>query len=260
MLSRLIVFALLLPLLVPAGYAQVNTEVYKSALCEQGFHGALDLAINLKSGNSNYINVAPGMRLNYSGSGFCTFFIANYEFKQGAENKKIVNKGFGHLRHIHKLNHFLDLELFVQKEFDNFKLLRDRTLGGAGVRFTIAYQEPVDDEVEGFHLYVGLGAMMEHEEHDIAPLDEVTNLLRSTNYLNFQWLLSDDVFLSWITYIQPVFNDLDDYRLLSEAAILFDVTEHFAFRIIGSYYFDNDPVPGIENYDLEIKNGISISF
>ena len=65
------------------------------------------------------------------------------------------------------MQHIL-LESFVQKQFNESILLSDRNLAGRGVRFAL---HPPSAR---FNLYLGIGAMWEHERINDTNIGEIT--------------------------------------------------------------------------------------
>ena len=48
--------------------------------------------------------------------------------------------------------------------------------------------------------------------------------------------------------------------MLSDAAISFDITEKLTFAMELNFRCDNEPPEGVEQHDLELTNGIQVSF
>jgi putative salt-induced outer membrane protein YdiY len=238
-------------------YSQVNTEKFRKEFKESGFYGNVSLAAGLAKGNSEFVKVKSSARIDYAGKIFDSFLVGNYEFQE-AKNAKVVNKGFAHLRNIIALSPVFSLELFLQKEFNQFILLEDRNLAGAGLRTGIIelFAEPEDSSLE---IYLGTGLLFENEQYDISASPE-TNLIRSTNYLTLKWIINDIVSFISINYFQFDVEKIHDYRLISDTGLNFLITKNLSFNSSVSYRYDNEPVPDVKNYDLELTNGITFSF
>ena len=87
--------------------------------------------------------------------------------------KKDVNtfdsRGTIHIRGIRKFNSLLMIEGFLQKQYSESILLKDRNLAGGGFRFS-----PLrPNEKWQIDLYVGIGAMWENELIDNKKLGEI---------------------------------------------------------------------------------------
>src|SRR5690606_37656057 len=127
-------------------------------------------------------------RIDYAGSSYDFFLVGNYEFEE-ANEAKVVNKGFAHLRNILSLSPIFALEFFLQKEFNQFILLEDRNIGGAGLRMDLI--NLFSDSSDAVEFFIGTGLMFENEKYNI-PVSPETNLIRSTNYLTFKWQVNNN--------------------------------------------------------------------
>jgi len=66
--------------------------------------------------------------------------------------------------------------------------------------------------------------------------------------------------LGFTGYYQFDVERFSDYRLLAEARLQFKITENFAFNTSMNFRYDSEPPIAIKKHDLELSNGISISF
>jgi len=244
-------------LIVNPSYPQVNTEKFRKESEETGFSGNVSLSAGLASGNSDFVKVNSGLRIDYAGNGYAFFVVGNYEFEE-ANEAKVVHKGFAHLRNIIKLQKEYYLELFVQKEFNEFILLEDRNLAGAGLRINLP--ELFCDSVSTpFQVFAGIGFMYENEQYNI-PSSQETNLVRSTNYLTFKWQINATLSFISINYFQFDINKFHDYRFMTDTSLNFLILKNLSFNSAVSFRHDNEPVPDVKKYDLEFMNGLTFGF
>ncbi len=251
--SLLFLFAVMSATLI----AQVNTEVMRKRDTTQGFQTSLSLKTTLLQGNSDFFRIEAGARSDYRSGPFYTFLTGS--LARGEEDKKLfLNKGFLHLRGIYTLSDLFKAEVFAQKEFNEFLRLRDRNLLGGGIRTSlIDYDDSAGVRFVDVHL--GNGAMYEHEVED-DELRRSKNLVRSTNYLSFLWGIDSRLTASLVTYYQVDITRLADFRILHDTGISFDVIKGLAIQIIFHYRYDNEPYEGVKKYDLELTNGLSLTF
>ena len=79
------------------------------------------------SANSEILFINGNYRLDYNSmSQWKYFFIAKYNHAFEKSKDPFSNKGFGHVRGIYQLHPKLEIESFVQKEFNYFINLEDR--------------------------------------------------------------------------------------------------------------------------------------
>lgn len=239
-----------------SAYSQVNTEAIRSSKIDYGFRSRIDLLFGLNSGNSEFISGEAKLRLDYIQSNYRTFLAGELAYKEG-NNAVISDKGFLHGRYIYKLDSLLEPELFIQKEFNEFVLLSDRNLLGAGVRLTLSNTDFVADSSAEIDIYLGSGIMYEMEEINIIPT-QITEIIRSTNYMTITWKPSENFLLNSVTYFQVDINRLNDHRILNDTKLQFKITKAVSFVFNMNYRFDKEPPQGIREYDLELKNGITV--
>ena len=237
--------------------AQVNTEKFRKESDKPGYSGSISLAAGLASGNSEFVKAKGGLRIDYSAPSFDFFLVGNYEFEE-ANDAKVVNKGFAHLRNILSLSPVLSIEFFLQKEFNQFILLEDRNLGGAGLRVD-AINLFADTSVKSVELFFGTGLMYENEKYNITG-SSVTNLFRSTSYLTLNWQMNEIISFITINYFQFDVERFNDFRFINESGLNFTIFKNLIFTSAISLRYDNEPVPNVRNHDLELTNGITFSF
>lgn len=246
----LLIFVFSIPL-----SAQKNTEKYRKNT-KEGWQTNISALLGLARGNTDYAQVETGFRTDFVTGPLHTFLTGNFEFKEGRE-ELLVDKGFAHLRSIYSIDSIFEIEAFVQKEYNEFLQLKNRDLGGAALRLNIVDAE--FDSLSYLAISLGAGAMFEHELVSASP-DVSFDLFRSTNYFTVKWKSGPVAELSWVAYYQPDIANFNDFRFLGEGTLKLDITRHFAFVTTLLYRYDSEPFGDLENYDLELKNGITVTF
>ena len=95
-----------------------------------------------------------------------------------------------------------------------------------GVRFDL---QPSSSK---FNVYLGIGAMWEHERiNDKADGVMTTRIIRSTNYINWTGRLAEHVTTSATGYYQFHTRRFQDYRILFEGSLTFQLTTKLAFPL-----------------------------
>jgi hypothetical protein len=253
-MKRTITIGLLL--LISILTSQVNTEGMRSEDNRDGFKNQFNLDLGFEKANSEVLELATKYRLDYiMQDNFHSFMIlsfnSGYEKEDNVKNI-ITNKGFIHLRTTKNILNNYQMEVFTQYEFNEFLLLIDRYLLGAGLRI-------------GFNnnklstTYLGIGLMIENETYDLDEENE-KSLLRSTNYIKNNIALSANIELNNTAYFQIASDDFNDYRILYDGGLDFHVNESFAFTIELNYRYDNDPHGDLGRSYIQISNGMSFNF
>ena len=166
-----------------------------------------------------------------------------------------INKGHGACAIIDVLNSASLLNPLRKKQFNASIRLSDRNLAGGGIRFDLHPSSPK------FNLYLGIGAMWEHERIDDKTEGVITTrIVRSTNYINWTGRLNENITTSATGYYQLYLRRFQDYRILFEGSLTFQLTTKLAFPLRVNFRYDNEPPTGIRKHDVEIFNGLRYTF
>ena len=241
----------------PPLIAQVNIftgETLKQMRLESGWYNSINLDLTYRSGNSDLLTTRTRFRSDYLTKTYHGFMFGSLQ--QGRKDDVFfVNKGMAHARIIRSLTQHILFESFGQKQFNESILLSDRNLVGGGVRFA---SHPRNSR---FNLYLGIGAMWEHERiNDKESGTITTRIVRSTNYINWTGQLDERVTTSATGYYQVYVRRFQDYRILFEGSITFRLTTKLSFPLRVNFRYDSEPPTGIRKHDVEIFNGLRYTF
>lgn len=239
-----------------AAEAQVNTESFRKSDLAPGFYQSLNLDLSLVAGNSEYMKLNGGYRLDWVLAQHYLFGVVQYQ--RGLQNKQaFINKGFAHVRDVHKFNHFFGWEMFAQKEFNDFIALKDRNLIGGGLRTVALATNFKRAGEQALNFFIGVGLMWEHEKITTDPVTE-TRFWRSTNYFSARWYVNQLVEWNLVSYYQVHVTRRSDYRVLLDSVLKFNLTRHLTFTTSLDFRYDHEPPFEIKKYDLEMKNGVVV--
>jgi len=215
----------ILGLFVSTAKPQVNTEsLLRSSRSGLSMQAVLGFGFN--AGNSEFFRWRVASRLDYQADLLYAFAVGNLE--QGTANEQVfLNRGFVHLRTIFNLDTLFRPEVFVQREFNEFILLKERTL-------------------DSVLLFI--------------PSEPETKLLRSTNYLAMLWRITPSTSLQLVGYFQVDVARWSDYRILLDGALTVGITNTLSLSLVLHYRYDNEPVPTVKPFDLDLRNEITFSF
>ena len=245
--------------LVGSATAQVNIETLRRLDSKPGWYNNMNLSLTYQSGNTDLLRFKSSLRSDYWFDKYHAFGIATLQHgEQGG--KLYTDKGFIHLRGARSILEHLGVEMFLQKQFNESILLRDRNLAGSGVRISVLRQRS-DKKNTGLNLYVGIGTMWEDETINDKQHGEVkTDIIRSTNYISATWRIDKQFSIVITGYYQPYIQRLSDFRLLSESRFEFHVTKTVSINTRLNVRYDSEPPTDVEAHDLEIVNGLSYKF
>jgi putative salt-induced outer membrane protein YdiY len=243
---------------IKAIYSQVNTEAMRAEDHKNGFHHQLSLSYDMNSGNTNIIDLKSKYRTDWVGEGFKTFVI--YDVKNGRqEGETYVNKGFIHWRVIMPYDNPFFLEYFIQKEYNDFIAIKDRSLVGAYLRTSL---HDVVANLKAFNArsYFGTGFMFETTAYDERVDMQESKLVRWTNYFSLMWQPREYMACGFTNYYQVNVSNWSDFRFLAEGSIRFIIEAQLSFKTTASLRYHSLPPTGIKKYDIEITNGIEFNF
>ncbi len=237
--------------------AQVNIftdETMQQMQLKPGWYNSVALDLTFRAGNTDLLTTRTRFRSDYLSKNYHGFVFGSLQ-QERKDDSFFTNKGMVHGRIIWRSTQHLLLESFVQKQFNESILLDDRNLVGGGVRLALQPQG------SKFNVYLGIGAMGEHERiNDKERGDITTHLVRSTNYINWTWQLDERITTSATGYYQFHVRRFQDYRILFEGSITFRLTTKLAFPLRVNIRYDNEPPTGIRKHDVEIFNGLRYTF
>ncbi len=254
-LQRYFVLVFIIGLFVSTAESQVNTESLLRSN-RPGFSMQSELGFGFNAGNSEFFRWRVALRLDYQTDLLYAFAVGNLE--QGTANEQVfLNRGFVHLRNIFNLDTLLRPEVFVQREFNEFILLKERTLVGGGLRLYLLHPL-ANDSLMSLQLTAGFGVMWENEK--FTGDNPETKLLRSTNYLAMLWRITPSTLLQLVGYFQIDAARLSDYRILLDSSLTVGITNALSLSLILHYRYDNEPVSGVKTFDIDLRNAITFSF
>ncbi len=252
--TSLLLFVVIVCMEPAPGLGQVNTERLR-AVEGDGVQGKLGGTLALQSGNVDLFEVGGNARIDVRTGPHYAF--ATGELQYGTKNDApFRDRTFGHLRYNYRLQPWLVAEAFTQLERDGFARLQLRSLAGAGLR--VQY---LDTEL--LTIFQGTTPMYEHENLDGSALDQhpaTTSTVRWSNYLNVRLHLSDSAHLTGTVYAQPRLDAFEDVRVLQQATLGVDLTEHLSLTAEFNLRYDRRPPDAVESLDLALRNGLTVTF
>ena len=240
--------SIILPFSIAILTGQVNTESMRDNAKEPGLHHNLSASFSYISANSEILFLNGNYRIDYnSASNWHCFFITRYNHAFEKSKDPFSNKGFGHLRGIYQLNPKLEIESFLQKEFNYFINLEDREVIGGGIRLN-PYK----------NLFIGIGAM--HEKEIYQNIDKAKSFIKPTNYINYKTQPTERISIDNVLYYQCKIDKIEHFRILWDGSIRIEGSEWISFYINFKYRYDVSNINPHGNSYFELTNGIGIYF
>ena len=228
-------------------WCQINTESMRGEHKTPGLSQNMNLSFAYISGNSEVIFLNASYRLDYTSQfNWYGFFETRYDRAFEKSQEDFSNRGFGHLRAVRSFTPRIQMEGFLQKEFNFFIDLENRELIGCGLRFNPFEQ-----------FFIATGAM--HEKEVYQSIRE-QNFIKSTSYINYTVQPMDKVTINNVLYWQFKLEALDNYRILWEGELSFQGSDWLSFYINCNYRYDVSEINPDGSSYFEITNGVGFSF
>ncbi|MDD2527471.1 MAG: DUF481 domain-containing protein [Lentimicrobiaceae bacterium] len=244
--------------LIPANAtAQVlNIERERLKTDTTGLAGSVKVNVNLIKNVEKLTEIGFFSHLQYKTPRSLYLLLLDYNLIKSVKDD-FSNKGMSHLRFNYKLTPVVSLEIFTQAQFNKVLGINFRALAGAGPRFKVIGNDH-------FRLYSGLAWMIEHEEPVKIESDlyqmPVETVHRASSYLSFTINVTDNLLITNTTYYQPRPDKFNDYRISTDLAAIFKITEMMSFSFSYVYLYDKVPSVGVPDLVYTIKNSLIIDF
>ncbi len=247
--------------------AAINVEEIRPAQDEDGLNAEVELGGTLKTGNSEYAQLAASAGAAYQSGPHMAFLISSYTYAgkiSGSdldsdlslfdEEARYWNKGSAHMRYNYSFSDSMAIELFTQVEFNEFLRLDLRTLGGVGLRSLLAATDSTT-------LYMGAGYMYEMESYNpssITESDLESRAHRATTYLSMETNPTESNSVTLTAYFQPNISDFSDYRAIVNSEFEQKLSDSFALNISFSAGMDSKP-PEVTEDNTHIRKLDTVS-
>ncbi|MCL6218066.1 DUF481 domain-containing protein [Zunongwangia pacifica] len=176
--------------------------------------------------------------------------LGNYNLVD-ADEGNLQNSWFLHGRFNYKIHKIIRLEAFVQGQYNQLLVVRQRNLIGAGLRLNWISRK-------NFTGHLGNSYMYEMEQSDTIGSTMYNH--RNSTYVSFSYTSASRNFILTNTfYYQPLYKDLSDYRLLEQFRFDFPLNRWLKFFAIYDYYFDSKTPLNTREYTSKLQMGLGIS-
>ncbi len=231
----------------------INVESLRIRTDTTGWFGEVLLGGQLKNSETKVISANFKSVLEYKAKKSLFLFTGNYNFLAG-NKEKLTDDFIAHLRYNYKLNPWIRWELFTQIQQNEILKIQERWLTGTGPRLKLADRDK-------FRAYLGILAMYEIErETNDANSGLIYRDWRNSDYFSFTVDLSETLELISTTYYQPLFSDLNDYRVLTNNELNVKAGKRFSVSLSYIMLYDSRPVSGIVNADTSLSMGLKFVF
>lgn len=233
--------------------AAVHATVVVHSLKEQvkGWHTTLDASYASSSTTVDKTDYKGSFRVSNNDASRQWLLFGNLAYSD-VDGKTNDDSTLLHGRYIHK-NVWADanIELFVQREKDDFEVLAQRRLYGGGLSILSQFDSLT------FHSMAGV--MNEREQHLSDPTQD-RELTRFTLSSQVQYQLPNKALLTAVAYFQPSTSDMSDYRSTFKADIAFPLVDRLELKIGYSWRYNGEAFIGVPPIKRAFTTGVSYHF
>lgn len=229
----------------------LNAESLRKVTDTSGFSGSASLDFSLKRDVYDYLGFSSTIHIQYKMNKHLVLLKNDIEL-QNIENNKFENAGITHLRYNYRFHPRIAWEVFGQAQYNKVSKIEFRGLLGTGPRFKLSTSEK-------YKFYFGTHLMYEYEElsDGITPIQRD---FRSSSYLSFSMYPTKTLTFVSTTYYQPRLDIFNDYRFITQASLVIDLFNNFAFNTTYTFAYDETPAVGIPNSQYNLESGFVYSF
>lgn len=248
---RLFILSLVI-LVSTSSYSQiVNVESRRLQSDTTGWLGSVGAAFQMSQNKVKVLNLSTNAQLEYKAPKSLYLFLVNYDLLQGA-SQTLQNNLFTHLRYNYKATSVLRWEAFTQVQYNNLSGIKSRWLLGTGPRFKVSGTDKLA-------LYAATIVMYE-DEVELSEPEIHHKDIRSSNYVSASWRPIEKTEVISTAFLQPLFKNVSDFRVLHELKLKFDFTKNLSFNTTWSFLYDSYPPQGVPNTIYSLKNGLEYKF
>tara|TARA_R110002096_G_scaffold378222_7_gene572177 strand:- start:49770 stop:50561 length:792 start_codon:yes stop_codon:yes gene_type:complete len=169
-----------------------------------------------------------------------------------------LNTGYQHVRYNLFEDELFHPEVFGQIQYDNFRGLFPRILGGMGFRYDFI-------ENDKLSMFSGFGVMYEYEKWSLpnSNLFIEVDFLKSTNYLGWRWNISESFDANMIAYFQTAYDQSASVwrnRYSFEVNLNSKINKRFNITNSFSLGHEDQPIVPITKTIYNFTTGLNIVF
>jgi hypothetical protein len=219
-----------------------NKRIYDDTL---GWSGTVDVSFSAQQTRDLLLSLNFRTLAQYKTRKHFLLLLNDFGYSKG--DVVYANRGMSHLRYAYRIkNGPWKWESYLQIQYNQLLLQRNRSLAGTGLRWKIYDNKDV-------RFFTGSSFFFEYEE--IQPFTEYNHDVRWSNYLS--WFINKPSFaFSAVTYYQANVQDFKDYRLSGQYTFLFKLKKKVDFKVEFSNNFDSRPPQTVRKWIFSSTFGI----
>lgn len=239
----------------------INVQPSLVVVEDNGLSGEVGAEGSWKTGTSEFLRVSGNLATRYRHDRHHLYLMASGRYFS-AGNDSFDKQIAEHARYRFDITEWLSPEIYAQHEYNEFRRLIVRLLGGVGPRFT-----PFTSDI--FYIALGTSYMIEYEQLDDAKDDAGIPLIdaseselnhRWSNYVSWNLVIEKRLQFSNTNYYQPRFDDFKDFRVLSEISFAVQIVGTLSLKISSSIAYDSRPALTVKHLETLLGFGLGLTF
>lgn len=230
-----------------------NRRIYDDT---SGWSGAFDAGFSAIQNKDLLLNASFRPRIQYKNKLHYYLFLTDWFYSKGSGNTIYANSGMMHFRYAFRLNKKGSTkkspwkwESYSQIQYNQLLDQRMRALVGSGIRLKAL-------DKNGYRLFLGTSTFYEYE--DIISSGRINQDLRWSNYFSWFFNPKKEFSISGVTYYQPLWKDMSDFRIMGQYSFNFHVFKRLDFKFEFNNSYDSNPPENIRNWIFQTTFGIHV--
>lgn len=253
MISRSVLFGVTLMIICISGRlsAQVvnieNKRIYDDTA---GWSGALDGGFSASQNGKLFYSMNFRPRVQYKTRKHYYLFLTDWNYTGAEGGLKYANSGMSHFRYAYRLwNSPWKWESYAQVQYNELLDQKIRTLAGTGIRWKFI-------DTSNIRFFCGTSTFYEYEE--LQKSGQINQGLRWSNYLS--WFINTKSGWSFtaVTYFQPLWSNMKDFRIAGQYAMSFHVLKRLDIRMEYNLFYDTYPPPEVRSWVFSSSAGFHV--
>ncbi len=230
-----------------------NIESTRLNNTEEGTTGNVSLSLDGRIGGSDKIALGTSAKLirAYRHDEWIALISRDYAEVDSEVN---TDESLVHLRYLTKHTPNWGHEVFTQYQEDKFSFLARRTLLGAGIRYTLSSDEPLQ-QANNF----GVGLFYE-EENYINTSTKNENNVRLNLYWAYKNKVHKNILYTSTLYFQPEASQLSDQKGLWQNALTISVTSTISLSLNWDMEHDTNTPDGANDTETSYNSVLIYNF
>ncbi len=230
-----------------------NIESTRLNNTEEGTTGNVSLSLDGRIGSSDKIALGTSAKLirAYHHDEWIALISRDYAEVDSEVN---TDESLIHLRYLTKHSPNWGHEVFTQYQEDKFSFLARRTLLGAGIRYTLSSDEPLQQANN-----IGVGLFYE-EENYINTSTENENNVRLNLYWAYKNKVHKNILYTSTLYFQPEAGQLSDQKGLWQNALIITVTSTISLSLNWDMEHDTNTPDGANDTETSYNSVLIYNF